>query len=167
MSEHATTRNKIRTLEELARLREGWRAQGRKVVWTNGCFDILHAGHVRSIEDAKAQGDILIVGVNSDASVRQLKGEGRPVFSEADRAELLAALQAVDYVTVFDSLDPVAALRIVQPDVHCKGADYADGSKPMPERAVVEAWGGEIRFLPLHEGRSTSSVIEKLRRAGI
>lgn len=166
MPEPATTRAKILTLPELSGRRAGWAADGRKVVWTNGCFDILHAGHVRSIEAAKALGDILIVGINSDSSVRALKGEGRPVFPEADRAELVAALAAVDYVTVFDSPDPVDAIRLLRPDIHCKGAEYADGTRPMPEREAVLSYGGEIRFLPLHPGRSTTNVLDRIGKAG-
>ncbi len=153
---------KLKALGELVELRPGWRAGGRTVVWTNGCFDLLHAGHARSLHDARALGDILIVGINSDASVRALKGPSRPLMCEQDRAELLAALADVDYVTVFSEPDPAAALALLQPDIHCKGAEYADGSRPIPERAVVEAYGGEVRFLPLHPGRSTTGLIERL-----
>lgn len=153
---------KIRNLAELVRLRDGWRREGRKLVWTNGCFDLLHAGHARSLHDARALGDILIVGINSDASVRALKGAARPLMCEQDRAELLAALADVDYVTVFSEPDPAAALSLLQPDIHCKGAEYADGSRPIPERAVVEGYGGQVRFLPLHPGRSTTGLIERL-----
>jgi len=134
-------------------------------VWTNGCFDLLHAGHIRSFRDAKALGDILVVGLNSDASVRAIKGELRPVVSEEDRAETVAALEAVDYVTIFNESDPVAVLSQLRPDIHCKGADYADGKRAIPEQPIVEAYGGEIRFLPLHEGRSTSGLIERIVRA--
>lgn len=134
-------------------------------MWTNGCFDLLHAGHIRSFRDAKALGDILVVGLNSDASVRAIKGELRPVVSEEDRAETVAALEAVDYVTIFNESDPVAVLSQLRPDIHCKGADYADGKRAIPEQPIVEAYGGEIRFLPLHEGRSTSGLIERIVRA--
>ena len=157
-----TPHNKIKTLDELAALRASWREQGRKVVWTNGCFDILHAGHARSLADARALGDILIVGINSDAGVRALKGPGRPVMNSGDRAELLAALEAVDYVTVFDQPDPVQALARLRPDIHCKGAEYADGSRPIPERETVLAYGGEVRFLPLLPGRSTTDIIDRI-----
>ena len=135
------------------------------MVWTNGCFDLLHAGHIRSFRDAKALGDILVVGLNSDASVRAIKGDLRPVVCEEDRAETVAALEAVDYVTIFNESDPVAVLSQLRPDIHCKGADYADGRRAIPERPVVEGYGGEIRFLPLHEGRSTSGLIERIVRA--
>jgi rfaE bifunctional protein nucleotidyltransferase chain/domain len=142
-------------------LRASWAGAGRNVVWTNGCFDLLHVGHVRSFQDAKALGDILIVGVNSDASVRALKGASRPVVCEDDRAEIVAALEAVDYVTIFPDLEPSAVLAKLRPDIHCKGADYADGKRPVPEQAVVEAYGGVVRFLPLHEGRSTTALLQR------
>jgi rfaE bifunctional protein nucleotidyltransferase chain/domain len=153
---------KIRTLDELAAIRQSWSAQGKRVVWTNGCFDIVHAGHARSLADAKALGDILIVGVNSDASVRTIKGPGRPIMCQEDRAELLAALEAVDYVTIFNEPDPVHALSLLRPDIHCKGAEYADGTRPIPERETVLAYGGEVRFLPLHPGRSTTDIIDRI-----
>jgi rfaE bifunctional protein nucleotidyltransferase chain/domain len=157
---------KLRTPDELLTLRKEWAVQGKKVVWTNGCFDLLHTGHVRSFRDAKALGDILVVGINSDESVRAIKGPLRPVTCEEDRAELVAALESVDYVTIFGEPDPVAIISRLQPDVHCKGADYADGSKPVPERDIVLGYGGEIRFLPIHPGRSTSSLMERLAAAG-
>jgi rfaE bifunctional protein nucleotidyltransferase chain/domain len=159
------SRSKIRTLDELAVLRERWSEEGRTVVWTNGCFDLLHVGHIRSFRDAKALGDILIVGLNSDASVRANKGDTRPVVNEADRAEIIAALDMVDYVTVFDEQTPVAALARLRPDIHCKGAEYADGARPVPERETVLSYGGEIRFLPFHPGRSTSELVNKIRKA--
>jgi phosphoheptose isomerase len=149
------------TLEALISLRQGWRATGRRVVWTNGCFDILHRGHLHSLEAARALGDILVVGVNDDASVRRLKGEGRPLLPGLERAELLAALRPVDYVTVFEQDTPAEVLAALQPDVHTKGADYAppDG-KPIPEQEIVEGYGGRVEFLPLFPGRSTSALLE-------
>ena len=132
------------------------------MVWTNGCFDVLHAGHARSLAGARSLGDILIVGINSDASVRELKGPGRPIMSESDRAELLAALEAVDYVTVFAEPTPIRALSLLHPDIHVKGAEYGDGSRPIPERETVEAYGGEVHFLPLYPGRSTTDIIERI-----
>ena len=155
--------NKLKTLDELTVLREAWAREGRRVVWTNGCFDLLHAGHARSLHDAKALGDILIVGINSDASTRSIKGGGRPLMCQQDRAELLSALADVDYVTVFEEPDPSFALSRLKPDLHCKGAEYADGLRPIPERAVVEAYGGEVRFLPLHPGRSTTDLLARIR----
>ena len=145
--------------------REQWRNEGQTVVWTNGCFDLLHVGHIRSFRDARALGDILIVGINSDASVRFNKGDTRPVVNEDDRAELIAALEMVDYVTIFDELTPVAALARLRPDIHCKGAEYADGARPVPERETVLGYGGQIRFLPFHPGRSTSELMDRIRNA--
>ena len=162
MPNSQTTIEPVARLADLLDLRAAWAAQGKKVVWTNGCFDILHAGHVRSLADAKALGDILVVGVNSDRGVRLLKGSSRPWIGECDRAELVAALKPVDYVVIFDEPDPAAVLAALRPDIHCKGAEYADGLRPMPERETVLGYGGEIRFLPLHPGRSTTSVIEKI-----
>jgi D-beta-D-heptose 7-phosphate kinase/D-beta-D-heptose 1-phosphate adenosyltransferase len=155
--------SKRKTLDELAALRVQWKAEGKRVVWTNGCFDLVHAGHVRNLRDAKALGDILIVGINSDRSVRTIKGAGRPLVGEADRAELLAAFEAVDYVTVFDEPDPRAALARLRPDIHCKGAEYADGTRPFPERETVLAYGGEIRFPAFHPGLSTTAIIDRIQ----
>jgi rfaE bifunctional protein nucleotidyltransferase chain/domain len=129
--------SRIKTPEELVLLRAEWTAAGKTVVWTNGCFDLLHVGHIRSFRDAKALGDILIVGINSDASVRAVKGDARPVVSQSHRAEMIAALEMVDFVTIFDEPTPVAVLERLRPDVHCKSAEYADGAKPMPERETV------------------------------
>jgi rfaE bifunctional protein nucleotidyltransferase chain/domain len=157
--------SKIGTLDELAALRKTWAGEGKTVVWTNGCFDLLHAGHIRSLRDAKALGDILVVGINSDASVRAIKGEARPIIGQDDRAETIAALEAVDYVTIFDEADPIMALSRLRPDIHCKGAEYADGTRPMPERETVLSYGGRIEFLPLHPGRSTSDLIQRISRA--
>lgn len=151
-------------LEEAVDLRAGWRAAGRTVVWTNGCFDLLHAGHLASFNAARERGDVLVVGVNSDAAVARLKGPGRPLMPAAERAELVASLRPVDHVVVFDEDTPEAVLERLQPDVHCKGADYAppDG-KPVPERAVVEGYGGRVEFLPLVPGRSTTELVRALR----
>ena len=155
--------SKLKTLEELTALRAQWAAEGKKVVWTNGCFDLVHAGHVRSLRDAKALGDILIVGINSDRSVRENKGSSRPLVGEHARAELLAAFETVDYVAIFDEADPAAALGLLKPDIHCKGEEYADGARPVPEREVVLGYGGEIRFLPYHPGLSTTALIDRIR----
>ncbi|HVE69583.1 MAG TPA: SIS domain-containing protein [Solirubrobacteraceae bacterium] len=156
----------VAELADLVALRQGWRATGRTVVWTNGCFDVLHAGHLASLRAARAFGDVLVVGLNSDAAVRRLKGDGRPLMPAADRAALLAALRPVDYVVVFDQDTPESALEALQPDVHCKGADYAppDG-QPIPERALVESYGGRVEFLPLLPGRSTTGFVASVQRA--
>jgi D-glycero-beta-D-manno-heptose 1-phosphate adenylyltransferase len=158
---------KVRTLDELAALRTAWFDSGKTVVWTNGCFDLLHVGHIRSFRDAKALGDILIVGINSDASVRAIKGDSRPIVNQADRAELIAALEMVDYVTIFDESTPVAALSRLRPDIHCKGAEYAEGTRPIPEREIVLGYGGQIRFLPFHPGRSTTELVDRIAKAAV
>jgi rfaE bifunctional protein kinase chain/domain/rfaE bifunctional protein nucleotidyltransferase chain/domain len=155
----------LSTLTDLTLLRSSWKAAGNTVVWTNGCFDLLHAGHVQSLKEAKAAGDILIVGINSDRSVKAKKGPSRPVVPEEQRAEIVAALECVDYVVIFDDESPRQILNHLRPDVHCKGADYADGSKPMPEAEVVHSYGGRIEFLSLHFSCSTTRIIDKIRRA--
>jgi D-glycero-beta-D-manno-heptose 1-phosphate adenylyltransferase len=158
----AKTAPKLRTMDELALMRPNLRAEGKTVVWTNGVFDLLHAGHIRSLRDAKALGDILIVGINSDSSARRFKGPGRPLMCEEDRAEVLSALEMVDYVVIFDEPEPSAALARLQPEIHCKGEEYANGNRSVPERVVVESYGGCIRFLPLHQGRSTTGLMERI-----
>lgn len=137
------------------------RASGQRIVFTNGCFDILHAGHVRYLGAARARGDCLVVGLNSDASVRRLKGEGRPVNGEADRAEVLNALRAVDYVTIFDEPTAEALIEILKPDVYVKGGDYT--METLPEAKIVKGYGGRVEFIALLPDRSTTRVIEKLR----
>ena len=155
---------KLRTLDQMMAWREAQRAQRRTVVWTNGVFDVLHVGHLASLRGARQFGDVLIVGVNGDASVRASKGPERPIFRCEERVALLAALELVDAILVFDDPTPERVLAQVRPDVHVKGADYAppDG-KPVPERAVVEAYGGRIEFLPLVPGRSSTDTLARLR----
>lgn len=159
------TASRTPTWTELDRLRRRWRSARKTVVWTNGCFDILHIGHIRNLQAAKALGDILVVGVNTDASVRLLKGPSRPIVPERERVEILAALVCVDAVITFDELTPEAALARLQPDIHCKGADYAPPhGKPIPEAKVVTAYGGRIEFLPLVDARSTTSLVARIQR---
>lgn len=141
---------------------EYYRAQGKRIVFTNGCFDILHRGHVTYLNRAKALGDVLIVGVNSDASIRRLKGEGRPINSLDDRLQVLAAVSCIDYVVAFDDDTPVELLRAVRPHVFVKGGDYR--RETLPEAPVVEAMGGSVQILPYLEERSTTNVIERIRR---
>jgi phosphoheptose isomerase len=154
---------KLRTLDQMIVWREAQRAHKRSVVWTNGVFDVLHVGHLMSLRGARRFGDVLIVGVNGDASVRASKGPERPIYRCEERVALLAALELVDAILVFDDATPERVLAQVKPDVHVKGADYAppDG-KPVPERAVVEAYGGRIEFLPLVPGRSSTDTITRL-----
>ncbi|HEX4133285.1 MAG TPA: adenylyltransferase/cytidyltransferase family protein [Bryobacteraceae bacterium] len=153
---------KVRVLDDLIASRADWSRESKTVVWTNGCFDLLHVGHIRNFRDAKALGDVLIVGINSDSSVRAIKGDSRPIVPQEERAELIAALEMVDYVTIFDEPTPAAALSRLRPDIHCKGAEYADGSRPMPERETVLSYGGQIRFLPFHPGRSTTELMDRI-----
>jgi phosphoheptose isomerase len=155
---------KVRTLEQLIAWREDQRGRKRTVVWTNGVFDVLHVGHLASLRGARQFGDVLVVGVNGDASVRASKGPTRPIYPCDERVALLAALELVDAILVFDDPTPERVLAQLRPDVHAKGADYAppDG-KPIPERAVVEAYGGRIEFIPLVPGRSSTDTLARLR----
>jgi rfaE bifunctional protein nucleotidyltransferase chain/domain len=157
---------KVLTLGELLSLRAEMRRQGKKVVFTNGCFDLLHVGHVRILRAARALGDVLIVGLNDDDSLRALKGAGRPFIPAEERAELLAALEPVDYVLLWPETTFNALLAELQPDVYCKGADYAPGTgKELPEKETVERYGGRLVLLPLVAGRSTSELIRRIRGA--
>lgn len=145
--------------------REQARAAAKNVVWTNGCFDLLHVGHIRSLQAARALGDLLVVGLNSDDSIRQLKGDDRPIMPVSERAEILSALQCVDYIIVFDELTPEAPIARLKPDIYCKGADYAPPTgKPIPEATIVEAYGGRIAFVPLVPSTSTSDLIRRSRQ---
>jgi D-beta-D-heptose 7-phosphate kinase/D-beta-D-heptose 1-phosphate adenosyltransferase len=145
--------------EELIRVRERWRAEGKRVVFTNGCYDLLHPGHIRLLEAARSLGDALILGINSDASVSRLKGPGRPLLLEADRAGVAAALAAVDAVTIFDEDTPRELIADLLPDVLVKGADW---SHWIAGREEVEAAGGQVLALPLEPGYSTTSIIERM-----
>lgn len=146
---------------ELLRERERLRAEGQSLVFTNGCFDILHVGHARYLEAARALGDALLVAVNSDRSVRALKGAGRPILNEDERAELLAALAAVDFVTVFDDESPRSLIAELLPDVLAKGGDYA--LDEIHGREEVERAGGRVVALPFVEGASTTNIIERVK----
>jgi D-glycero-beta-D-manno-heptose 1-phosphate adenylyltransferase len=158
--------SKIHTREELKPILVAARAAGKVVVWSNGSFDMLHPGHVSSLEAAKALGNVLVVGVNSDRSVKAYKGPKRPVLNERERATMLAALECVDYVTIFDEDTPEAALAELQPAIHCKGAEYAPPhGRPVPEAKIVEAYGGQVKYLPLVDGISTTDLIQRIRTA--
>ena len=156
-------RGRIVTAEELARIRTEMDAAGRRLVFTNGCFDLLHAGHVRYLQQARELGDALAVGLNSDRSVRELKGEGRPVNAQDARAEVLAALGCVDFVVIFDGKRATEVLHAVRPHIYAKGGDYTPESLDADEREVLLAAGADIRILPLVPGRSTTSVLERMR----
>jgi D-glycero-beta-D-manno-heptose 1-phosphate adenylyltransferase len=148
------------TLDQAIALVDRPRAGGRRIVFTNGVFDLLHAGHVRYLQHARSLGDILIVGLNSDRSVRANKGPGRPITPEAERAEILEALTCVDAVVVFDAETPYDLIKALQPDVLVKGADWADDA--IVGRDIVEQRGGRVIRAPLEPGRSTSSLIRKI-----
>jgi D-glycero-beta-D-manno-heptose 1-phosphate adenylyltransferase len=157
--------SKIIDLDALLDLRARWRAEGKTVVWTNGCYDLLHVGHVRGLQEARGMGDVLVVGVNSDASVRRIKGPRRPIVPEAERAEVLAALGCVDRVLVFGQDTPVEVLARLKPDIHCKGADYAPPStRPIPEAETVRAYGGRIAFLTFSPGVSTTDIVRRIEQ---
>lgn len=151
------------TLEQAIDFVKRLRNERRVVVFTNGVFDLLHPGHVRYLQHARALGDALIVGVNSDRSVRANRGSGRPITPEAERAEILAALGCVDAVVVFDEATPHAIIEALQPDVLAKGADWAEGS--IVGRDIVEARGGKVVRVPVEPGYSTTGIIEKIKRS--
>ena len=153
-------RKKILTRDELLIERQSLRDAGKKLVFTNGVFDLLHVGHVRYLQQARELGDALVVAVNSDASVRQLKGDTRPLMGENDRAEILASLAAVDYVTIFDDISPRSLIAELLPDVLVKGGDYS--LDQIHGREEVEAAGGKVVSLPFVEGASTSKLIERV-----
>ena len=153
---------KILSLNRLLLERARLRAAGQKLVFTNGVFDILHVGHVRYLEQARTLGDVLLVAINSDAAVRELKGEGRPLMNQDERAEILAALRTVDYVTIFDDISPRSLIARLLPDVLVKGGDYA--LDEIHGREEVEAAGGRVVSLPFVKGASSSRIIEKMKK---
>ncbi len=153
---------KIRSLHEVQREVEAARARGRRIVLANGCFDLLHVGHVRYLQAARQLGDLLIVGVNSDAAVRALKGEGRPLMPASERAEIIAALACVDYVVIFDGVTVAELLRALRPDVHAKGTDYTP--ETVPEREIVRAYGGQVAIVGDPKSHSSRDLIARIRR---
>ena len=155
-------KEKIFSLEQMLAERDRLRTAGKRLVFTNGVFDLLHVGHVRYLAQARALGDALVVAINSDRSVRALKGPERPVFDQDERAEILAALRDVDYVVVFDDISPRAVIKRLLPDVLVKGGDYQ--LDEIHGREEVEAAGGKVISLPFVEGASTTSVLEKMKR---
>jgi D-beta-D-heptose 7-phosphate kinase/D-beta-D-heptose 1-phosphate adenosyltransferase len=154
---------KLKTLDELERIVAHLRKEGKTIVWTNGCFDLLHAGHIVYLQKAAKLADVLIVGLNSDASVRQNKGEQRPVVNEADRAIVLSALESVGYLTMFGDKDTVAILERLHPEVYAKGGDYSLNTINQDERRVVQGYNGKIVLVPAVVGHSTTNLIEKVK----
>jgi rfaE bifunctional protein nucleotidyltransferase chain/domain len=155
-------RQKIIAPESLPAWRAATRSAGRRLVVTNGCFDILHLGHVTYLEKARNLGDVLLVGLNSDAAVRELKGQGRPLNSEQDRAGVLAALESVDAICIFGEKTAARFLSVATPDIYVKGGDYKLETLNQEERRIVEAAGGRIVIVPVVPGKSTTGLLEKL-----
>ncbi len=151
---------KIKTLSNIIAITRHARRAGKTIVTTNGAFDLLHIGHVRSLEKAKSAGDILIVGVNSDASVRTHKDKTRPIIPEKERAEMIAALESVDYVFIFTSPDPLPWIKKIRPDIHVKGADRSIAQ--LPEAAIIKKYGGKLLLTPIY--RSTTAIIKKIKQ---
>jgi D-beta-D-heptose 7-phosphate kinase/D-beta-D-heptose 1-phosphate adenosyltransferase len=151
---------RVVTREQLIEIRQRLKAEGKKVVFTNGCFDLIHRGHVEYLRKAKALGDVLVVGVNSDSSVRRIKGEKRPIVGEEDRAEVLAALDAVDYVCLFDEETPYALLQALVPDVLVKGADWK--VEDVVGKDIVERAGGSVQTIEFLPHRSTTQIIQTI-----
>lgn len=147
-------------LKELLNILEKLKTEKKQIVTTNGCFDILHVGHVRYLNQAKELGDILIICLNTDKSVKKLKGDSRPVNTELDRAEVLAGLKSVDYVILFDEDTPSELLAEIKPDIHVKGGDYDVNT--LPEAKIIQQFGGKIKFLPFVQGKSTTGIINKI-----
>lgn len=155
------TNLKIVSANALTEQAGAFRAEGKRLVLTNGCFDLLHVGHVRYLQAARMLGDALAIALNSDASVRALKGEGRPINSEGDRAEVLAALECVDYIAIFSEMRATRFLETVKPAIYVKGGDYTLETLDREERGVLEKIGAEIKILPLQPGYSTSRLISR------
>ena len=154
---------KIIDMDQLAQCARKLRAAGKKIVATNGCFDLLHVGHVRYLQAARALGDVLAVGLNADRSVRELKGSGRPINNEKDRAEVLAGLECVDFVTIFPDMRATQFILAAEPAIYAKGGDYTSESLNAEERTVLKKVGAEIRIIPFEAGYSTSRLLEQLR----
>lgn len=155
-------RDKLKSLDELRQIVSDWRQKQESVVFANGCFDILHVGHIRYLRGARAEGDHLIVAINNDTSVRELKGPGRPILAENDRAELVAALEMVDFVHIFAGLTVHPLLQNLRPDVHAKGTDYSEES--VPERDTVLSYGGRIAIVGDPKNHSTRDLLDDIRR---
>jgi rfaE bifunctional protein nucleotidyltransferase chain/domain len=156
-------RNKIKTLEEMKKIVEEHKKEGKKIATTSGSFDLLHIGHVYVLESAKALTDILIIFLNSDSSIRGLKGPNRPIVSEKERAQMLSSLECVDYIVLFEESSPLDLIHQIKPDIHIKGGSFIP-EKIREERELVESWGGKHITLPLVEGYSTTTLIDSILR---
>jgi rfaE bifunctional protein nucleotidyltransferase chain/domain len=153
-------RKKIKERKELLRIVKDLKTKGKRIVFTNGCFDLLHRGHIRYLEMAKSLGDVLVVGVNSDSSVRKLKGPKRPILPEAERTEILSGLGCVDYITIFNEVDPLKLITSLKPNLLVKGGDWT--REQIIGREIVERSGGELVIIPFVKGASTSNVIDTI-----
>ena len=153
---------KVKTVDQLKRIVKRLQDDGKRVVWTNGCFDLLHVGHIAYLQKAAQQGDVLVVGLNSDRSVRELKGANRPIIGERERALVLSALECVSYVCVFDEMNPLPLLDTLRPDVYAKGGDYTIDTIVQDERRLIESYGGEIAIIPGVDGQSTTVIINRI-----
>lgn len=154
-------KEKIQERDQLKVILDQLKAQGKKIVFTNGCFDLIHRGHIHCLKEAKNQGDILVVGLNSDSSVRKLKGPPRPILPQEDRAAVLVALACVDYVTIFDEPDPAKLIELLKPDVLVKGGDYSKDE--IVGAKVVESYGGRVVIVPYLPGASSTAIVEKIK----
>jgi rfaE bifunctional protein nucleotidyltransferase chain/domain len=155
--------NKILSKDHLKIAIEQYKKEGKKIVFTNGCFDILHAGHVRYLSDAKKLGDILVLAINSDSSVRSIKGKPRPFIPQTERAYVIASLESVDYVTIFDEDTPLLLIEYLQPHILVKGGDWTE--ETVVGRDSVTKWGGRVVIMPEVKGISTTNIIEKIKKA--
>jgi D-beta-D-heptose 7-phosphate kinase/D-beta-D-heptose 1-phosphate adenosyltransferase len=158
--DHLDSDVKIKNLDVLTSIVEGEKERGKKVVFTNGCFDLLHVGHVRYLQKARKYGDLLVLGLNSDDSVRRLKGEKRPLIGQKERAHILAALDCIDYVIIFDEDTPIRLLEALKPSVLVKGGDYTP--ETVVGKDLVESYGGQVELVEFVDGRSTTNIIEKI-----
>lgn len=156
---------KIKSFREIEKISRQFKKTGKRIVFTNGCFDILHKGHIRLLKKAKSLGDILIVGLNTDSSIRRLKGKGRPFLKERDRAEILSALEMIDYVVLFHEDTPYQLIKIVKPDVLVKGGDYK--KEEVVGKDIIESYGGKVYIFPVVKGVSTTQIAKKIRRTEI
>ena len=154
--------HKVKNLSALLRIVRRLKRQGKRIVFTNGCFDLLHLGHVKYLERAKSRGDLLLVAINSDRSVRTLKGKERPLVPQSQRAQVLAGLSSVDYVTIFDDPTPLSLIQALQPDVLVKGADWSKDA--IVGREIVKAGGGKVYMVPVVPGISTTRLIHRIRK---
>jgi len=151
---------KIKSLSEIKKIVQNFKKQGKKIVFTNGCFDLLHYGHVKYLESAKKKGDILIVGLNSDNSVRKIKGKNRPIINENDRARIIAALESVDYVVLFNEETPLKLIKLIKPDILVKGGDWKKSE--IVGKDFVISYGGSVKILKYIKNHSTSNLIKKI-----